>query len=141
MFVGLVTFDRVLQNRLEDLIDAQRIARLRGLYFDHAPELGAYLLSVAPERQLLVQGLPEGPWQHFVTIAGMVAVITSVLAGASAAVLVAAVSNHSLAGAGAPGSGGAIARLRGMVRYQKLPRDPLPRRVERKFPPPISPSP
>jgi hypothetical protein len=51
MFVGLVTFDRVLQNRLEDLIDAQRIARLRGFCFDHAPELDAYLLSVAPERQ------------------------------------------------------------------------------------------
>jgi hypothetical protein len=91
-FVGLATFDRVLQNRLEDLIDANRIAWLRGFYFDHAPELDVCLLSVPPERRLVIQGLPEGPWQHFVTIAGMVAVITSVLAGASAAVLVAAVS-------------------------------------------------
>lgn len=130
MFVGLVTFDRVLQNRLEDLIDAQRIARLRGLYFDHAPELGAYLLSVAPERQLLVQGLPEGPWQHFVTIAGMVAVITSVLAGASAAVLVAAVSNHSLAGAVAAGGVVAIAVLGVMMRYQNVTWNQLRRRYE-----------
>ena len=130
MFVGLVTFDRVLQNRLEDLIDAQRIARLRGLYFDHAPELDAYLLSVAPERQLLVQGLPEGPWQHFVTIAGMVAVITSVLAGASAAVLVAAVSNHSLAGAVAAGGVVAIAVLGVMMRYQNVTWNQLRRRYE-----------
>lgn len=130
MFVGLVTFDRVLQNRLEDLIDAQRIARLRGLYFDHAPELDACLLSVAPERQLLVQGLPEGPWQHFVTIAGMVAVITSVLAGASAAVLVAAVSNHSLAGAVAAGGVVAIAVLGVMMRYQNVTWNQLRRRYE-----------
>src|SRR4051794_27535107 len=35
-------------------------------------------------------------WQHFLTMAGMVAVITSVLAGATAALLVALVANHSL---------------------------------------------
>ena len=81
-FVGLVTVDRVLQTRSEDLIDAHRIAQLRGFYFDHAPELAAYLLNPPPERRLIIQGLPEGPWQHFVTIAGMVSVITSVLAGA-----------------------------------------------------------
>src|SRR3954454_23884478 len=81
VFVGLVTFDRVLQNGLEDLGYANRIARLRGFSFEHAPELGNYLLSVPPDRRLAMQGLPEGPWQHFLTMAGMVAVITSVLAG------------------------------------------------------------
>jgi hypothetical protein len=34
-FVGLATFDRVLQNRLEDLIDANRIAWLRGFLIVH----------------------------------------------------------------------------------------------------------
>jgi|SRR3954453_12845410 hypothetical protein len=95
-FVGLVTFDRVLQNGLEHLTYANRIARLRAFYFDHAPELDAYLLSAPPERRLLMQGLNEGLWQNFVTIAGMVAVITSVLAGASVALLVAVLANHSI---------------------------------------------
>jgi hypothetical protein len=39
----------------------------------------------------MVQGLVSGSWQLFLTVAGMIAVITSVLAGASAAVLVAVV--------------------------------------------------
>jgi hypothetical protein len=39
-FVGLVTFERVLQSGLEDLGYARRIAQLRGYYFDNAPELG-----------------------------------------------------------------------------------------------------
>jgi hypothetical protein len=119
-FVGLVTFDRVLQTRMEDLIDALRIARLRSFYFDHAPELDAYLLNVPHEGRLRVQGLPEGPWQHFVTIAGMIAVVTSVLAGASAAVLVAVVSDHSLAGALVAGGVVAIALLGVMMRYQSV---------------------
>jgi hypothetical protein len=117
-FVGLVTFDRVLQNRLEDLNYANRIARLRGFYFAHAPELDAYLLSVPPERRLMVQGLPEGLWQNFVTIAGMVAVITSVLAGASVAPLVAVVAHHSLAAALAAGGAVTIAALGAMMRHQ-----------------------
>ena len=37
-FVGLVTFDRALQSGIEDFGYARRIARLRGYYFDHAPE-------------------------------------------------------------------------------------------------------
>ena len=119
-FVGLVTFDRVLQTRMEDLIDALRIARLRRFYFDHAPELDAYLLNVPYEGRLRVQGLPEGPWQHFVTIAGMIAVVTSVLAGASVAVLVAVVSDHSLAGALVAGGVVAVALLGVMMRYQRV---------------------
>jgi len=118
-FVGLVTFDRVLQNGLEDRNYATRIARLRSFYFDHAPELDAYLLSVPPERRLMIQGLISGPWQLFLTIAGMIAVITSVLAGASAAVLVAVVANHSLAGSLAAGGAIALAALAAMTRYQQ----------------------
>jgi hypothetical protein len=45
-FVGLVTFDRVLQSGIEDHGYARRIARLRGYYFEQAPELACYLLSV-----------------------------------------------------------------------------------------------
>jgi hypothetical protein len=84
-FVGLVTFERVLQSGAEDEGYARRIALLRGYYFDNAPELAPYLLSVPPEDRLRVQGLPFAPWQEFRTVAGMVAVITAVLAGSTAA--------------------------------------------------------
>jgi hypothetical protein len=118
-FVGLVTFNRVLQNGLEDFNYADRIARLRGFYFDHASELDAYLLSVPPGRRLMIQGLVAGTWQHFLTVAGMVTVITSVLAGASSALLVAVIANHSLAGALAAGGAVASVTLAAMIRYQR----------------------
>ena len=60
-FVGLVTFDRVLQSGIEDHGYARRIARLRGYYFDQAPELADYLLSVPPADRLRLQGLGGGP--------------------------------------------------------------------------------
>jgi hypothetical protein len=86
-FVGLVTFERVLQSGVEDYGYARRIALLRGYYFDNAPELAPYLLSVAPSERLRVQGLTAGRWQGFRTIAGMVGLITAVLTGSTAALV------------------------------------------------------
>jgi hypothetical protein len=83
-FVGLVTLERALQSGIEDLGYARRIARLRAYYFDNAPELAPYLLSVEPEARLRVQGLVGGLFQEFRSVAGMVAVITAVLVGAEA---------------------------------------------------------
>jgi hypothetical protein len=98
-FVGLVTFDRVLQSGIEDFGYAHRIARLRGYYFLYAPELVDYLLSVPPAQRLGVQGLRGGRWQLFLTVAGMVGVITAVLAGSAAGLLAAVVSGHLLVAA------------------------------------------
>src|SRR5437870_4568601 len=98
-FIGLVTFERALQSGIEDRGYARRIALLRGYYFDQAPELSPYLLSVPPEVRLEVQGLWAGRWQGYRTVAGMVAVITAVLAGSAVGLLAAVVSDHSLAAA------------------------------------------
>ena len=43
-FVGVVTFQRLVQSSLEDIAYAQRIARLRTLYVALARELEQYLL-------------------------------------------------------------------------------------------------
>ena len=61
-FVGFVAFERVLQSGIEDHGYAQRIARLRAFYFDHAPEITSYLVSVPPQR-LSIQGLDTGRWR------------------------------------------------------------------------------
>jgi len=101
-FVGLATFHRVLQSGIEDLAYARRIAQLRAYYFDHAPELAGYLLSVPPAERLRAQGLGDGLWQIFLTVAGMVAVITAVLAGSAGGLLAAVASGHSLVAALSP---------------------------------------
>ncbi len=133
-FTGLVTFERVLQSGIEDLGYARRIALLRGYYFDEAPELIPYLLSVPEQRQadlpqpplhagvkqrrLRVQGLWGGRWHAFRTVAGMVGVITAVLAGSAVGLLTTTVSAHSLAAALAAGGTAAVATLAALMRYQ-----------------------
>jgi hypothetical protein len=115
-FVGLATFHRVLQSGLADLEYARRIARLRDYYLDHAPELTSYLVN--PAESLPAPGLGIRLWQQFVTAAGMVAVITAVLAGSAAGLLAAAVSGHLLVAAVAAGVVVAAATLTGLMRYQ-----------------------
>ncbi len=94
--VGLATFNRTLQSGVEDLAYAIRIARLRGYYFQHAPELVDHLFSVPPEERLRLQGIGGGRWQKFVTIAAMVGLVTAVLAGSAAGLLAAIVFNRLL---------------------------------------------
>jgi hypothetical protein len=118
-FVGLVTFERALQSGIEDYAYARRIARLRGYYFDAAPELTPYLLSVAAPDRLSVQGLWTQPVQKFLTVAGMVAVITGVLAGSAVGVLVAAASDGFLAAALPAGAATGLATLTALMLVQR----------------------
>jgi hypothetical protein len=115
-FVGLATFHRVLQSGIEDLAYALRIARLRPYYFDHAPEVAGYLSR--PAEPLPGPGQGIRLWQQFVTVAGMVAVITAILAGSAGGLLAAIVSGHSLAAALVAGAVVAIAALTALMRYQ-----------------------
>jgi hypothetical protein len=119
-FIGLVTFARVLQSGIEDHGYARRIALLRGYYFDQAPELTPYLLSVPHQERLHVQGLWGGRWQKFRTVAGMVAVVTAVLAGSAIGLLAAVVSDHSLAAALAAGGVAALAVLGVLMREERF---------------------
>jgi hypothetical protein len=115
-FVGLATFHRVLQSGIEDLGYARRIAQLRDYYFDHAPEIAGYLPSHA--EPLPAPGRGIRLWQQFVTVAGMVAVITAILAGAAGGLLAAVASGHSLVAALVAGVVVAAAALTGLMRYQ-----------------------
>jgi hypothetical protein len=119
VFVGVVTFERVVQSGVEDFGYARRIAQLRAFYFEAAPELTPYLLSVPSSERLHVMGLWGGRWQGFRTVAGMVAVVTAVLAGSAAGVLAAIVTDRSLVIALAAGAAVAIAALVPMMLYQQ----------------------
>jgi hypothetical protein len=86
-FVGLVTFERVLQTGIADHSYVRRIARVRAYYFDNAPELASYLARGTPaDRRQLPSTWPSA-WQRFLTIAGAVGVITAVLTGSAAGLL------------------------------------------------------
>jgi ABC-type sugar transport system permease subunit len=117
-FVGLVTFERALQSSIEDTEYARRIALLRGYYFEHAPEVSPYLLSAPTAERLLMQRVPGDRWQGYRTVAGMVAVITAVLAGSTAALAAILIFDHSLTAAVISGTLVALPTMIAMIRHQ-----------------------
>jgi hypothetical protein len=116
--VGVVTFERALQSSIEDTEYARRIALLRGYYFGHAPEITPYLLTAPRAERLLMQQVPGDRWQGYRTIAGMVAVITAVLAGSTAAVAAILIFDHSLGAAVVSGTLVALPTMIAMIRHQ-----------------------
>jgi hypothetical protein len=94
-FLGFTTFHRVFQAGEEDARCAQRIANLRAFYFDAAPEVERYLLSVPPAQRLEAQGIRASSTQKFLSMPGTLAVITAILAGSTVGLLAAIVSGHS----------------------------------------------
>ena len=116
--VGFVTFERVLQSAMDDLGLARRIALLRTYYFDNAPELASYMVRVTPSERLRAQGVMAGSRQAFRTVAGMVGVVTAVLAGSAAALIAILVSDHSLPAAVISGAVVAIGVLVPLMRFQ-----------------------
>jgi hypothetical protein len=117
-FVGLVTFGRTLQSSIEDSEYARRIALLRGYYFEQAPEVAPYLLRAPAAERLFMQRVAGDRWQGYRTIAGMVAVITAVLAGSTAALAAILIFDESLAAAVIAGPLVAVPTLIAMVRHQ-----------------------
>jgi hypothetical protein len=118
-FLGLVTFQRVLQSSIEDQYYGRRIAQLRSYYFDRSPRLTRYMFSVPPEGRLQMQALHAGRSQDLLTVAGMVAVITSVLAGSAVALLAAAVAHHPVVYALMFGVPAGVASLVGLMGVQR----------------------
>jgi hypothetical protein len=69
-FMGVVTFQRLVQSSVEDIAYAQRIARLRAFYVGLAPELDPFLLVVqGPRAESLLHGTQLRPstWQLMLT--------------------------------------------------------------------------
>jgi hypothetical protein len=117
-FVGLVTFKRALQSSIEDSEYARRMALLRGYYFEQVPEIAQYVIKEPPAEQLVTGRVPGDRFQGYMTVAGMVAVVTAVLAGSTAALAAVLISDHSLAAAVISGGVVAVPALIAMVRHQ-----------------------
>jgi hypothetical protein len=118
-FVGFVTFERSLQIGLEDYQLMRRIALLREYYVREAPELQEYLVN-PPLSELLTAGsVLAGRGQSVRTVAGMVGVITAVLAGSTAGLIALAASGHSLAAALGSGVAVALAAMTALMRFQE----------------------
>ena len=99
-FVGVLTFQRLVQSSIEDIAYAERIGRLRGFYLQLVPELEPYFVVVRGRQvQAMLHGerLTPSPWQLTLSTAGMVAVVDSVVIAACAGLLMEAVGEASLA--------------------------------------------
>jgi hypothetical protein len=88
--MGLITFERVQQAGNADIIYAQGINRIRHLYLEYAPQMQPYFIlstndDAAETRHH--ESMSTSWVQVFFTMAGMVAMINSVLVGAFVGVL------------------------------------------------------
>ena len=113
-FMGVVTFQRLVQSSIEDIAYAERIARLRAFYLGLAPELEPFLLVVRGGRAEVLlhqQALRPSGWQLTLTTADMVAVVNSVVIGACAGLAVQALAIGSLVVALAAGALAGVAGL------------------------------
>ena len=83
--MGLITFERVRESSNTQFMYARGITRLRHLYLEYAPQMRPYFILSAHddvEGTLTDMGVMHSSgWQSFFSLAGMVAVITSVLVG------------------------------------------------------------
>jgi hypothetical protein len=93
LFMGVITFDRVLQAGSADIIYASGINRIRHLYLEYAPQMRPYFVLSEhddPGEVLSQEAMHGSWWQIFLSTAGMVAIIDSVLAGSFAGLLLGA---------------------------------------------------
>jgi hypothetical protein len=93
LFMGLITFERVLQSGLSDFIYLRGINRIRHLYLEYAPQMQPYLI-LAPhderEETFAREAMYTSWIQVFLSMAGMIAVLNSVLVGSFVGLLLAA---------------------------------------------------
>jgi len=93
LFMGLITFERVLQSGSADFMYAIGISRIRHLYLEYAPQMQPYfILSAQDDREgtLGQEAMHTSWWQVFLSAAGIIAVINSVLVGSFVGLLLAA---------------------------------------------------
>ena len=93
VFLGLVAFVRCLEIAIDDWEFVTRITRLRCTYDQLVPELAPLMSQAVADDGLVAMLSPRWqPFQKMLSVAGSVAVITSVVVGGDAGVIVFGVS-------------------------------------------------
>jgi hypothetical protein len=106
IFVGAVTFVRVYQVGVEDMIAARGINRIRHFYTEFAPELEMYFIHSAHDDMrgfMHNMGAHVSRWQQLLSTAGLVGVLTGVLTAVFTGLLTAAVFQATAIGCLAAG--------------------------------------
>ena len=89
VFLGTVTFVRVVETGVEDAIYAQAINRIRHYYLEVAGDEARYFVLGGNDDMrggLANMGLSPSPWRPFFSIASVIALINSMVSGALAGV-------------------------------------------------------
>jgi hypothetical protein len=89
LFLGIATFERVLQVAYDDVAYLQRINRIRRLYLELAPGLSLHLAPPAPDERAVsvLKAFRARRGQLFLSTGGTIGVINSVIIGSLAGVL------------------------------------------------------
>ena len=118
VFMGLVSFERVLQSDIEDIIYARGMNRIRHFYLEHAPQMQPYFVLSAHDDQGVPfnLGVHRSWWQIFLTTSGMITVINSVLVGGFVGLLLSALFSWPLL---VCTSAGVVAFLLSIVLHQR----------------------
>lgn len=149
IFLGLVTFERVLQSSIEDTIYARGINRLRHLYLEYAPQMEPYfILSRYDDNvgMMTNMGVRSGWWQTFLSMPGMIQVINSILSGAFVGLLLYAILLGTSGGFGQTDYAILICAIGGIIsflisvalhqRYQLMQWQRADQRIAVRFPTP-----
>jgi hypothetical protein len=89
--LGLATFYRVTQSSVEDMLYARGINRIRHFYREFVPEAERYFILSAHDDALGVMrnmAIEPSRWQIFLTTAGTIGIINSVVAGVAVSLAV-----------------------------------------------------
>jgi hypothetical protein len=100
IFLGTVTFVRVLENSIEDTIYVMAINRIRHYYLEHAGENARYFALGGHddlEGAYANMGLASSRWRPFFSVAAVLALINSMVTGALAGIAVDAVAPRETA--------------------------------------------
>ncbi len=95
-FLGLVTFGRLLQTGVEDVIYARAISRIRSFYSAIEPSRADYFAETGVDQVgLAAMGLFKLRWQQFLAAAATIAVVNAVVGGAFVALAIRGLFEHS----------------------------------------------
>ncbi len=93
LFLGIVTFVQVLDTAVQNVGYRRGMNRIRHYYVQNAPSVESYFIRATSNDAAASQSIMDpvttpSAWGNFLTTAGMVSVVNSVLLGVFAAVLV-----------------------------------------------------